>query len=118
MLDASCTGAVVGSLSLVVFSLSVGSSSVGTHAGTPGQYWRTLEEVEAEGSNTVSRNAPSPWVKPYLHLFPRPCSCMQLDSFKFVVLQALAVSVLAVLASCLWCSRVCQAACLLCAKPD
>ena len=30
-------------------------------SGTPG-YWRTLEEVEAEGSDPVGRNAPSPWV--------------------------------------------------------
>ncbi|KAL0055654.1 hypothetical protein WJX82_002810 [Trebouxia sp. C0006] len=33
-----------------------------TSEGTPG-YWRTLEEVEAEGSNPMSRNAPSPWVQ-------------------------------------------------------
>ncbi|KAL3153612.1 hypothetical protein ABBQ32_013217 [Trebouxia sp. C0010 RCD-2024] len=32
-------------------------------SGTPGQYWRTLEEVEAEGSNLVGRDAPSPWVQ-------------------------------------------------------
>jgi len=34
------------------------------YTGTPG-YWRTLEEVEAEGSNPMSRNAPSPWVSPF-----------------------------------------------------
>ncbi|KAL0017770.1 hypothetical protein WJX77_001053 [Trebouxia sp. C0004] len=33
-----------------------------TSEGSPG-YWRTLEEVEAEGSNPMSRNAPSPWVQ-------------------------------------------------------
>ena len=48
----------------------------GMHAGTPGQYWRTLEEVEAEGSNPVGRDAPSPWVHLSLHAFPRMlCSC-------------------------------------------
>ena len=77
------------------------------YAGTPGQYWRTLEEVEAEGSNPVSRNAPSPWVH-HLHLFHCPCSCMQLDSlqpvrqhaccvhFIVVVFQALPVSMVVV----------------------
>ena len=50
-----------------VLSLQVGGSSVGMHAGTPGQYWRTLEEVEAEGSNPVSRDAPSSWVRSLLH---------------------------------------------------
>ena len=33
-------------------------------SGTPG-YWRTLEEVEAEASDPVGRNAPSPWVSPF-----------------------------------------------------
>lgn len=37
-------------------------------SGTPG-YWRTLEEVEAEASDPVGRNAPSPWVSP----FALPC---------------------------------------------
>ena len=54
-------------LNLILEMRFCGSSCVSVHAGTPGQYWRTLEEVEAEGSNPVGRDAPSPWVHPSLH---------------------------------------------------
>lgn len=34
--------------------------------GAPGQYWRTLEEVEAEGSRPFQGGAaPGPWVSPF-----------------------------------------------------